>query len=214
MQFWVLEDIGLGPDHDRWWSLVLSKRAATFGREAWWDVFRGHRPPPREPAPFVVCDVRRDHEQGDVMCTDLLGISFSGRLADLLVSIGCKGFEPRPSVIYDRRDLKVVCTDAKWTLFLDGCGAPDKQQGFDPMRPSRGTVGLLFDRATWTGLDMFRPAKSTAIVVTDRIASAIQKAEFKGYHLVRAEEYGADMVAALRHVRERRERGTIPSDQV
>lgn len=198
MQFWVLDDVGVGADHDRWWGLVLSKRAASFGEENWWEVFRGNRPPPSEPAPFRICDVRPRHEQGDVMYTDLLGRSFSTRMADLLVSIGCTGFSPNPSIIYDTRDREVVCTDAKWTQFQDGCGPPDLKRGYDPLGPhTHRKVGLFFDHSTWTGLDMFRPVKSVPIVITDRIARAIHGAGLRGYHLVRSEEYGADMVAAL-----------------
>jgi hypothetical protein len=197
MQFWVLEDIGLGPDHDRWWSLILSKRAALPGNESWWEAFRGNRPPPPEPGPFRICDGR---EQGDVMYTDLLGLSFSARLADLLVSIGCTGFSPNPSIVYDKRDREVVCTDTKWTQFQRGSGEPDWERGYDPGRPftSRDKVGLFFDHSTWAGLDMFKPIKCQAVVITDRIATAIQGAGLRGYQLVRAEEYGSDMAAAMR----------------
>lgn len=204
MQFWVLQDVGLGPDHDRWWKLVLSKRAERLGEENWWEVFRGNRSPPSEPAPFQICDVRPRNEQGDVMYTDLLGISFSARLADLLVTIGCRGFSPNPSIIYDKRDREVVCTDAKWTQFQNGCGEPDRERGYDASRPfsrrDADAVGLFFDHSTWTGLDMFRPTKSPEVVITDRIAKAIQSAGLRGYHLVRAEEYGKDMVDALNQV--------------
>jgi hypothetical protein len=196
MQFWVLEDVGVGPDHDRWWSLVLSKRAASLGKENWWEVFRGNRPPPSEPAPFRICDVRPRNEQGDVMSSVLGKLLFSARLADLLVSMRCKGFSPNPSIIYDTRDRAVVCTDSKWTQFQDGCGEPDRQRSYDPLRHRPGKIGLFFDHSTWTGLDIFRPIKSSPIVITDRIAKAIQGAGLRGYHLVRTEEYGSDMATA------------------
>jgi hypothetical protein len=201
MQFWVLDDVGLGPDHDRWWGLLLSKRAASFGEENWWEVFRGNRPPPLEPAPFRMSEGRSRSEQGDVMYTDLLGISFSARLADLLISIGCTGFSPNPSIIYDRPDRKVVCTDGKWTQFQRGSGEPDWERGYSGRPYSRrDRVGLFFDHSTWTGLDMFKPVKSAQVVITDRIAQAIQDAGLRGYHLVRTEEYGKDMVDALNQV--------------
>jgi hypothetical protein len=81
MQFWVLQDVGLGPEAARWWGLILSKRSLSLGEEHWWEVFRGNRPPPHEPAPFRICDAMPpNHEQGDVMYTDLLGLTFSARL--------------------------------------------------------------------------------------------------------------------------------------
>lgn len=195
MQFWVLEDVGLGPEAECWWGLVLSKRAASFGKENWWEVFRGNRPPPPEPAPFRICDVRPRNEQGAVMGSVPGKLVFSARLADLLVSIGCKGFSPNLSVIYDPRDCEVVSTDAKWTQFKDGCGEPDRDRGYHSSR--RGDFGLFFDHATWTGLDMFRAVKSAPIIITDRISQAIQGAGLRGYHLVRTEEYKKDLRDAI-----------------
>jgi hypothetical protein len=196
MQFWVLEDVGLGPDHDRWWRLVLSKRSEKVGESNWWEVFRGNLPPPNEPAPFRVFEGR---EQGDVMYTDLLGLSFSARMTELLMSVGCTGFAPNPSIIYDKRDRETVCTDARWTQFQQGCGPVDRERGHDPLRPftRRDAIGLFFDQSTWTGLDMFKPPKCAQVVVTDRIATAIQCADLRGYTLVRTAEYGRDMAVAL-----------------
>jgi hypothetical protein len=180
---------------------VLSKRSERFGEENSWEVFRGNVPPPAEPAPFTIV---RGRERGDVMYTDLLGISFSARLADLLVSIGCTGFSPNPSVIYDLRDREVVCTDAKWTQFQRGSGEPDRERGYDPLRPfhdaRRNNFGLFFDHSMWTGLDMFKPVKCPRVVITDRIPQAILGAGLRGYHLVRTEEYGKDMVDVLNNL--------------
>jgi hypothetical protein len=130
------------------------------------------------------------------MLSEGSSISFSGRLADLLVSIGCTGFSPNPSIIYDRRDREVVCTDARWTQFQVGCGPIDRERGYDPGSP-RGVVGLVFDHSTWTGLDMFRPFQCARVVITDRVARAIQGAGLRGYHLVPVEEYGKDLLEAI-----------------
>jgi hypothetical protein len=116
-----------------------------------------------------------------------------------LVSIGCTGFSPNASIIYDQRDDKVVCANAKWTQFQHGCGPPDIQRGFDALHPRRGNVGLYFDRSTWTGLDMFKPMKCSRVVVTDRIAKAIQGAGLHGYQVVPTEEYGRDLVDAIKN---------------
>ncbi len=194
MQFWVIKPAALGADQGRWWNLVLSKRADSFGEEKWWEVFRGNEPPPPEAAPFRVCDVLPKNEQGDVMYTDLLGISFSAKLAEILLGLGCTGFSPQPSRIYDKHDRDLVCSDAKWTQFQRGCGPVDDSRGYDACHPFRGTVGLFFDVSSWTGLDMFKPHQHPAVVITDRIATAIRSKGLKGYRLERVEEYGSDIV--------------------
>jgi hypothetical protein len=212
MQFWVLQDCGLGPDHDRWWTLVLSKRAKAIGEENWCDVFRGKMDPPHQPAPFKVV---RGREQGDVLYTDLLGLSFSARMAELLKSIHCTGFLPNPSIIYDRHDHTAVCSDAVWTQFRDGCGPLDYGRGYDPTRPftRRDAVGLYFEPSTWNGLDLFRPAKSPQVIITDRVARAIQAADVRGCQLVRTQEYGKDMGSALRSICEGPEPLTLPPNK-
>lgn len=198
MQFWVLGHVGLGPDHDRWWSLVLSRNHGNIPEQQWWEVFGGSLPPPAQPAPLMIAEGR---EQSDVMYTNVLGVSFSARCAEVLASVGCRGFVPNRAVIYDRADREVVCTDAVWTQVQRGCAEPDVERGFDPLRQNRGTVGLLLDHSTCTGLDMFKPVKCATVVITDRIAKAIQSAGLRGYQLVRIQDYGRDMVTLLENPR-------------
>lgn len=202
LQFWVLK-----PDwRDRWWSLVLSKRADSLGEDVWWEVIEGKRPRSSESAPFRVCDAQT--KVSDVMLSVPGSIVFSQRMAALLGSVHCAGFDPQPSLIYDVRDRKLLCSVAKWTQFRDGCGPVDRERGYNVARPYsdplRDQVGLFFDHATWTGLDIFKPTMHPAVVITDRIAQAIHGGNFKGYVLERVEEYGTDMVRAGKKLQKER----------
>ncbi len=191
--------------HDKWRWLTASQRlmdAAKMDVMVLDHVARGVIKP-KEPVPFRVNGGRYDPDFYPNGCWGFNVLS--KRLTEAIESVKPRGLHKYRAVIYDKKDTQIVRDDVFLVQLEEGCGPVDDERGApllvepgyrktDPMLER--AIGLFFDPATWTGLDLFHPAArgfDSTFLVTTRVANAIRPIALKGVLIERADLVGTQL---------------------
>ena len=107
---------------------------------------------------------------------------FSDRVFDLFEEFGFTGWDTYPCVVYGKN--KELIPGYKGLSITGTCGKLDdtlrrKEIRYNPKgEPYPTWIGWYFDLKTWDGNDFFVPGESGAVLVTERVKKAVEKAKF------------------------------------
>jgi hypothetical protein len=132
---------------------------------------------------------------------DLIGTTYavpkllSNRVFDLFQENQFTGWATYPIELYGKKKERI--TGYQGFSVSGRCGKIDnslsKREWRGPAVPGgpryKVWVGLYFDLNTWDGSDIFVPASSGLVTVTERVKTAIEKAKFKNISFKRLTEF-------------------------
>lgn len=192
-EFYVLDHPDSGEGPCRW--LEFSSRIHELGPDTWKEVMDGTAMLDG-PLPMKVMKGRLP---ADIHGASSLINIYSGRLVDLLLSLGCT-LRTHPVVLYDRKDREIIAENLLWVRVDVGAGPADRTRGIhlqfgdfwrrDPELTD--AYGLYFDLATWNGADIFMCENSHSIIVTERVAEAVRAAGLVNVKITPVLEHGKE----------------------
>jgi hypothetical protein len=183
------------PTHDpRWWWLQFSPawRARIGGDEAALKIMDGQYTSRAR----LQMKVMQGRKKADMMGHDGGMLIVSERFLAQLKKLKCTGLRSHPVTISDRRDEAVLDRDSVWLRLKRGIGRFEDRGFFDPasvgtIRSPASPYGLYFDLKSWTGLDLFLPARVRSMMLTTRrVGDAILAAGLTGVEVTPVTEYG------------------------
>lgn len=148
----------------------------------------------------------------------------STRVKDILQSFRCGSARFIPAVVYDRTESSVLSSDYWCVIPERGAGPADKTRGaFTLVVPGAwrsnpyllNTVGIHFDHDTWTGLDVFKLADSSHLLLTRGVAAALGQAGLVGVRISDVLDVGREMRESMlaRTLETARREGVLPRDE-
>ena len=121
----------------------------------------------------------------DLIATDAIVLYLvSARFRKVLRDAGISGWHSRRVEVADvvSRDYELLVVTGRCGAIDDGCSVQSPRQNRSGVAYTVWT-GLFFDPATWDGSDVFSPADSGLIFMTQRACDAIRRAKLRNVRL-------------------------------